>query len=366
MKYCKVCNSSSLVILYSTDSLPLFQNKVFSSEALAKSQQIAAIELCQCQACGFVFNAAFDPLVMDYDQEYQNEQNYSQAFKNHLQEVCDYLESENFKDKNIVEIGCGKGYFVELLQKQGFSNVYGFDPAYEGSNPKIIKDYFSSEYKSLNADLVIMRHVLEHIEKPLEFLNIIQSACGNSTKILIEVPDFDWIVSNKAFWDIYFEHCNYFDSHYLESFFENATIKNLFGGQYLLALADMNELKNPSIPNRYVVNMFDESIEHIRNFLHAHNSTILWGASSKGVTLLNLLDKDKEYIDYCIDINPKKQNLFIATTGHKIFSPDILKLRDIKEEVSVIVTNQNYFDEIIKDYREDDSVKFYMLEGLLK
>lgn len=361
-----MCNSNSLVTLHSADGLPLFQNKVFSSEALAKSQQTASIELSQCQDCGFVFNAAFDPLVMEYDEEYQNEQNYSQAFKNHLQEVCDYLERENFKDKNIVEIGCGKGYFVELLQNRGFSNVYGFDPAYEGSNPKIIKDYFTSEYKSLNANLVIMRHVLEHIEKPLEFLHMIQSACGNSTKILIEVPDFDWIVSNKAFWDIYFEHCNYFDSQYLESFFKTATVKKLFGGQYLLALADMNELKNPSISNRYIVNMFDENIEHIRNFLRTHNSTILWGASSKGVTLLNLLDKNKKHVNYCIDINPKKQNFFIATTGHKIFSPDILELRDKKkEEVSVIVTNQNYLDEIRKNYTDDDSLKFYTIEGLL-
>lgn len=361
-----MCNSNSLVTLYSADSLPLFQNKVFSSKSLAKSQQTASIELCQCQGCGFVFNATFDASLMDYDEEYQNEQNYSQAFKSHLQEVCDYLESENFKDKNIVEIGCGKGYFVELLQNRGFSNVYGFDPAYEGSHPNIIKDYFGSEYKSLNADLVIMRHVLEHIEKPLEFLHMIQSACGNSTKILIEVPDFDWIVSNKAFWDIYFEHCNYFDSQYLESFFKTATLKKLFGGQYLLALADINSLKSPSTTYRYPVNMFNESIEYIRNFLHTHNSTILWGASSKGVTLLNLLDKNKECIDYCIDINPKKQNFFIATTGHKIFSPDILESRDKKEIISVIVTNQNYFDEIIKNYTEDTSLKFYTIEGLLK
>lgn len=367
MKYCNVCNSHSLVSLYSIDSLPLFQNKVFPLESLAKSQETASVNLCQCQDCGFVFNAAFDGSKMDYNQEYQNEQNYSQAFVNHLEDVCDYLESKNFKDKNIVEIGCGKGYFVELLQKRGFCNVYGFDPAYEGENPKIVKDYFSAEYKSLNADLVIMRHVLEHIEKPLAFLRMIQSACSNKTKILIEVPDFDWITSNKAFWDIYFEHCNYFDSYFLKSFFENTTIKNLFGGQYLLALADITTLKVPSNPYRYSENIFYESIQKIHNFLSTHNSSIVWGASSKGVTLLNLLDKDKKYIDYCIDINPKKQNYFIATTGHKIYSPDILESRDImKKDLSIIVTNQNYLNEICKNYVNNDYLKFYTIEGLLK
>lgn len=365
MSVCKVCNSNSLLILYHVDNLPLFQNKVYTAEKLAKSQHTASVKLCQCQDCGFVFNADFDASQMDYDQEYQNEQNYSIAFVNHLKEVCDYLISENFKDKKIVEIGCGKGYFVELMQSKGFSNIYGFDPAYEGENPKIIKDYFSQQYQSLNADLVIMRHVLEHIEKPLEFLNMIKSACVDTTKIFIEVPDFDWIVSNKAFWDIYFEHCNYFDEHYLKSFFKQATVKKLFGGQYLIALADINTLKAPYSYYRYKTNIFNNGIKQLCDFLDKNQPVILWGASSKGVTLLNLIDKNRQYIDYCIDINPKKQNFFISATGHKIFPPAVLELRDKMTDLSVIVTNQNYLGEISKNFKPEDKLKFYTIEGLI-
>lgn len=80
-----------------------------------------------------------------------------------------------FHGKKIIEIGCGKGYFLEMLRKNGF-DVTGFDPAYEGDNPYIVKDYYSDQYSHLNADLIILRHTLEHIDDPLKFLHSIATA----------------------------------------------------------------------------------------------------------------------------------------------------------------------------------------------
>ena len=34
---------------------------------------------------------------------------------------------------NIVEVGCGKGYFLEFLAAKGLS-ITGFDPTYAGTN----------------------------------------------------------------------------------------------------------------------------------------------------------------------------------------------------------------------------------------
>ncbi|MDO9207219.1 MAG: class I SAM-dependent methyltransferase [Sulfuricurvum sp.] len=363
-KHCKICDSVELSTLYQIESLPLFQNKVYETQTIAVEQKTVPVLLCQCQECGFVFNSVFDNSHMDYDDNYQNEQNYSGTFVQHLHDVAAFLTTQGLKEKNIVEIGCGKGYFVELLEKNGFQNVTGFDPAYEGNNPKIIKDYFGPKYLSLDADLIIMRHVLEHIEHPFDFLSHIKNACSEKTKILIEVPDFQWIVDNKAFWDIYYEHCNYFDRDFLKSFFKNTVLKNMFDGQYLLALADINTLQKPYSAHHYAPNLFDSTSNAIAAFLQTHQKNIIWGASSKGVTMLNLLDKDKKYVEYCIDINPKKQNKFIAATGHKIFSPEILKGEE--EEMNVIVANQNYFEEITGMYKDRDNLKFYTIEGIVQ
>lgn len=363
---CTICNSVELSNLYKVDNLPLFQNKVYNSCKNAMVQKVIGLELCQCSNCGFVFNKSFIDDDMNYDETYQNEQNYSQYFIEYLNSIVDYLIENDFKDKRIVEIGCGKGFFTELLEKRGFSKVNGFDPAYEGDNPNITKDYFGEKYKSTNADLIILRHVLEHIEAPYNFLKYIQKATSTNTKILIEVPDFEWIVNNEAFWDIFYEHCNYFDTSFLSSFFNKMNIKKTFGNQYLLMLADLDGLKKPYSNIRYSKNMFLKSINSIKSFLsnNNNNALIVWGAASKGVTLLNIFDKEKINVDFCIDINLKKQNKYIATTGHKIVAPDFLEL-DTKKEYSIIIANQNYYNEIIQQYSKCNR-KFYTLEQITK
>jgi hypothetical protein len=42
---------------------------------------------------------------------------------------------------SLVEVGCGKGLFLEMLLTEGF-DIDGFDPTYEGSNSRILREYF--------------------------------------------------------------------------------------------------------------------------------------------------------------------------------------------------------------------------------
>lgn len=361
---CSICDSTKLTHLYQVSCLPLFQNKVYNSFEEAKQQKEVDVDLCQCYECGFVFNGLFSNDEMDYDDDYQNEQNYSKAFVEHLNSVADYLVDNGFQDKNIVEIGCGKGYFTELLEKKGFKNIYGFDPAYEGENPNIIKDYFGKKHKSINADLIILRHVLEHIENPYLFLKQIQDSTSVNAKILIEVPSFEWIVKNKAFWDIFHEHCNYFDREFLSSFFVQSETIEVFNSQYFLTLASLSEIKKPVSKFRYPEHIFDSSSSKIKEFLIKSRPLVIWGGSSKGVTLLNIFDKDKNIIDYCIDINPKKQNKFIATTGHEVVAPEALFENNSNANYNVLIVNQNYFDEIVFQYNKSH-VDFHSLEKIL-
>lgn len=344
---CPICSNHDFNFFFEQDNVPVFQNKVYETYAQALVAEVGKVKLTQCNYCGFVFNSNFKTDLMVYDEHYHNEQGCSQVFKEHLNEVLDLLLSFNLVDKKVVEIGCGKGYFMDRLLAKNV-DVIGFDPTYEGDSPRVVKDYFSKKYSGLNADIIILRHTLEHIPNVLDFLNQIAEANNFRGKIFIEVPTFDWIMKKQSFWDIFYEHCNYFTEETLGQMFETFQTGALFGGQYIYLWGDLSTLKkkirSPSMKN-YEKLSFTFTIDNFKKILSQNkNRLAVWGAAAKGSTFLNLLDPRKEFVKYVVDINPAKQNKFIAKTVHPIFPPNIIKTNPVD---IILVMNENYYDEIV-------------------
>jgi len=351
-------NTSSLV--FKQSKVPVFQNKVYLTESEAMQAPIAEVELIQSDVSGFIFNRVFNPDLMHYDQNYQNEQANSYVFQQHLQNVFELLKSFGLEKKKIIEVGSGKGVFFELLLNEGL-DCWGFDPTYEGTNPRIQKDYFSEKYNDINADVIIMRHTLEHIPNPFSFIHTIAKANNYSGHLYVEVPTFDWIVEKNAFWDIFYEHCNYFTEKSLAAMFDDALTGSLFGGQYIYLWADLSKLKT-SISSGTKINklsslVFQGKLDYYKQFLNEHKSLAIWGAGAKGSTFLNLLDPSRKYVKYVIDINPVKQNKYIAGTAHPIYSPEILNTSDVD---TILVMNENYVSEI-KNIIKNENKKLFNL-----
>src|SRR6185295_10449910 len=150
--------------LFRAEGLPVSQNRMFATAAEALASPTVNVVLVQDEQSGLVNNAAFDHSKLTYDQDYQNEQAHSGVFQRHLDEVAAVI-GKHFRDKTLLEVGCGKGYFLEHLRKLGFK-ITGVDPAYEGQNPTVVKARFDRSL-GLSADGIILRHVLEHIPDPV-------------------------------------------------------------------------------------------------------------------------------------------------------------------------------------------------------
>jgi len=222
------------------EALPAYQNKMFATREAAIQCPVGDVRLVQDEADGLVFNAAFDPGLLSYDETYQNEQGHSSAFQKHLDEVLDTID-RHFGGTSILEVGCGKGGFVELLRSKGHDAI-GVDPAYEGNQAYIHKRHFDAS-AGLHADAVVLRHVLEHIARPRDFLADIAAANGGRGRIYIEVPCLDWIIDNRAWFDIFYEHVNYFRlSDFSRMFGTVLEAGRIFGGQYLYVVAELASL----------------------------------------------------------------------------------------------------------------------------
>lgn len=347
-KPCPLCGEKLFHQVFSLEKAPLFQNKVYSSAEESKTCPTGNIQLLNCTHCNFVFNGCFTPESMSYDKDYQNEQNYSATFQQYLEEIRELLS--DYTEGKAIEIGCGKGYFLNALRENGF-DVTGFDPAYEGTDPNIVKDYFSKKY-DISGDLVILRHTLEHVEKPRDFIAEIATQNRNQGTIYIEVPDFKWIYQKRAFWDIFYEHCNYFSLETLQKLFKKSKSGYLFGKQYIYVLARLEDFSfqpTKTIEPKDYKNVFCEKISKIHSLLRGIEAKriYIWGAGAKGVSLCNLLDPEHGRIQGVIDINPKKQGKHVGGTGHLILSPEEYK-KEAGEEDILIIMNENYKTEILE------------------
>jgi SAM-dependent methyltransferase len=120
--------------IFEGKAYPVFQNQTFSDKISARLCPVGNIALVRSDD-GLVNNQAFDAELAVYGPDYNNEQSLSRSFQVHLSTVQEIVK-DHLGTSRIVEVGCGKGYFLEKLQADGF-DVTGFDPAYTGRNPRI-------------------------------------------------------------------------------------------------------------------------------------------------------------------------------------------------------------------------------------
>lgn len=327
--------------------LPVYQNKMYPSAQAALACPRGDLVLVQDATTGLIHNRAFDPMLLDYDQSYQNEQGHSAVFKAHLDDVLALID-EHFTGATILEVGCGKGAFVELMRARGHAAT-GIDPAYEGEARHIVRAHFNPD-AGISAQAVVMRHTLEHIADPLAFLDLVRTSNGNGGLIYIEVPCLDWIIAHRAWFDIFYEHVNYFRLDDFHRIFDKVLdCGRLFGGQYLYVIADMASLRPAAAlaavaPLSIPADLFcdvDSSLARARG----GGRRIVWGAAAKGMMFAHHAAQRGMALDFAIDINPAKQSQYLAGTGLAVLAPG-QGLSRLADGDYVFVMNSNYLGEI--------------------
>ncbi|WP_051202625.1 class I SAM-dependent methyltransferase [Desulfovibrio aminophilus] len=343
MTVCPLCDSPGARDIWNLEC-PAFQNKTYPTPVAARSAAMARVDLACCPQCGFVFNRSFAPKLMDYDQEYQNEQGHSPAFRRHLAQVLELLGRGVPSGATVVEVGCGKGLFLGLLRQAGY-RVTGFDPSFEGDDPGVVREYFGPGSSVTPADLVVLRHTLEHVPDPRGLLATIAQANQGRGLIYVEVPCFDWIRRQRAFWDVFHEHVNYFTRRSLGALWRDCSFETLFQGQYLGCLARLEDLLPRARKSSAFCpeTGFPERIASLATYFRENPGQMLWGAGAKGASLLNLVDPGAGLVAAVIDINPRKQLRYIAHTAHPILPPESLAGF---AGATAVAMNHNYLEEI--------------------
>ena len=363
---CALCEAADVTVFLTRDQAPVHQNVLYGDAESARAVARGQLQMTVCGQCGFVYNAAFDPARITYARGYDNDQTFSPYFDRYVDSLIEQLKAQvGIDGRSIAEIGCGSGYFLDRLVAASTDSVgVGYDPSYSGQvrsadgRVSYVTSHFTGNGR--RADLVICRHVIEHVSRPAEFAATIRDSVDPGASVVIETPAVEWILGNHVIWDFFYEHCSLFSASSLArvfaaSGFEVRTVDPVFNGQYLWLTASATGTArrrarhdpDPAIADacrrfaaveRVIRQRWEEVVERAR----VRGPVAVWGAGAKGSTFVNLLDPAAEQIACVVDVNPRKQGRYIAGSGHRVVSPQALA----DGIQTVFIMNPNYESEI--------------------
>jgi SAM-dependent methyltransferase len=373
---CPACYQAKLRIFFEADDVPTNSCILLDTVAEARGYPRGDIRLGFCSACGFVFNAAFDPKKTEYSERYEETQAWSGTFNRFHKALAERLiEKYHLRGRNVLEIGCGKGEFLMLLAELGDIRGVGIDPGVRveritgpaANRVKFIADFYSEKYADHRVDLLACKMTLEHIPNPGQFISTVRAGLGDQagTTVFFQIPEALRILRDCAFEDVYYEHCAYFTPGSLARLFRRGgfdvlDLQTEYAGQYLTIEAKPRTAG--AAPSRPLP--LESDLEEVARLVSTfagrceaklapwrlrleaarrEGKTIaLWGSGSKAVSYLTTLNAG-ELVRCVTDINPYRHNHFMPKTGHRIVPPQ--ELVAIRPDV-VVVMNEVYEAEI--------------------
>ena len=374
---CQSCGSNGMSVFHESKNVPVHSVLNMATREQALDYPKGEISLGFCDQCGFISNLRFDPDQLEYSSNCEESQGFSPTFNEFSRGLGAYLiEKYDLHHKDILEIGCGKGEFLNLLCELGDNRGVGFDPAYvrgrstgeTAERITFIRDFYSEKYAGYQADFVCCKMTLEHIQGTADFVSTVRRSMGNrlDTVVFFQVPDVTRILRDCAFEDIYYEHCSYFTPGSLGRLFRNCgfnvfSLDTAYDGQYLMIEAKpANGDFLPPLPQendleelKILIESFQAKLQRKLSYWQERlqkgrtngHRVVLWGSGSKGVAFLTTLEIYDE-IKYVVDINRYRQGNYMAGTGQEIVAPGFLQ--KYRPDL-VIIMNAVYRQEIEQD-----------------
>lgn len=195
-----------------------------------------------CKNCGFItFNPQLKNMQDFYAKEIKlNSLNFlkTKAFKlsKHEHLIFKFLRENNISPENVLDYGASDGYLMkEFKNKYPNVNIKGLELNKGHANwAKYIENLdvtLSSDLNQFNEkefDLIVLYHVLEHIQSPNIFLEEIKKKLKPNGLIYLALPTLnriDYPNIEQLFKD---EHINFWTDNSLEHFFNLAGFEKVF------------------------------------------------------------------------------------------------------------------------------------------
>ena len=379
---CPVCKSLEHEALMTVVNAPVSCGQVYGSVQAAAESGRCRLEIILCPSCGHIWNSAYgDGPDTDYGDDYYSSKTVSSQARDYQEALAkDIDELVQLVGKTVVEIGCGDGFFLNSLKTLG-AKAIGFEPSstYHISKKlngiQVHHQYFgfdgASRHTTPEADVVVLRHVLEHLGSPGDVLASLRSDCFDHPGpefLFLEVPNSAKLLADSLYFDFYNDHIQYFSSPSLTRLARSAgwlPLARIGSSDEFLRLVFLNPDRNQqqrvtaeppdelegiaAAANRFRQGFGqwkDQLADIITGYKESGCRIAVWGAGSRGVSLLAGLGLAGDCYEYVVDTDPNKHGKYLPLIPRPIYAPEQLRLEPVE---CVLVTSYTYFDEILAE-----------------
>ncbi|MBZ0255901.1 methyltransferase, partial [bacterium] len=224
-------------------------------------------------------------------------------------------------------------------------------------------------------DIVVSRHVLEHLMNPLAFLQSLQfhaSSIGLDLLAYFEAPCIDRAIQTKRTVDFYYEHNSQFTSKSFSRMLSRcgAVPEDIglgYGWEVIYGFVRMGDCKR-QIEHARMATEFMESTEasersikqQLQEMYDAGSRIAVWGGTGKSAAFINRYELDAERFPIVVDSDPDKAGTFVPGAGQEIRFRDYL--REHPADILIIPPQWRARDIIEEMKRENIQVDSILIE----
>jgi len=363
IRYCPACQSQDLELMFDMGEQPMSLVELQDNPEASISLNKHPIKLAVCHQCSHVHNILFDPNYPNYADGchmYNNGVLWQQHME-HVRELAEGMEVEA-----LIEVGAGNCKFLDSVATSAVK--IAVDPSHESAiiaQELGIKHYREKFYPSKHIPKgakevgIVMRHLLEHMESPRNFIEEISIQAPDSVngiQLLIEVPNCEVALERTRIEDWTYEHAQHFTCKSLRTLLRNCGCTDIFvtrsyEDEVMIAIAHLYPAYRERTKD--IVKGYRKVQENIKYYTELFHKEILdgniafWGGAGKSAMFLRKFDLP----DYTlvVDSHDAKWGLYVPGTGIKIKDPFVLKRRldykfDLEPRKIIATTSWRAFD----------------------
>lgn len=363
VKNCRACGSRKLNKYLDLGKLPLVNGLLDSPKQKFKKYPL---QVFYCENCSLSqLSIVVDPNILYKNYPYHS--SVSRTFLNHCDEMAHTVRQVagfNFsirKEDGVrylpthIDVASNDGALMDMFVRDGYRS-WGVEPSgnlcdiAKKKGHAVVNAFWGSlDHECLGrVDVITATNVFAHVDDVVGFIQTAKNHLNNDGVLVIEVPHLKNLIEDTQFDTIYHEHLSYFLLKPLFLLFLDQGLpifrveEHAIHGGSLRIYASRNRHEESSVeamlnlekdlglykPITYKnfswqVEKIKHDLMNLLKFLKNNGRKVMgYGASAKGINLMNYCGVNASHIMSVVDDTPQKQGKIIPGCGIQVVSGD--------------------------------------------